>query len=180
MVDDYDESVRARAAWAEAAALVQADVDAEIHDEARGLVVAEMADVRMDERLAALGPGQRTHLVLTNGESCEGDLEELGRDLIVLARPTEVVVVPLSAIAVIDSAPRVMHEESADGPRGASWRYTLRNFLGAWVSASVGATRVSGQLTWVGHDHIDVAVEGSRLSVMWQAVSAVSIPNSRR
>ena len=43
--------------WAEAVGAVQADHDVDIRLEARGLVVAEMADVTFADRMAAVQPG---------------------------------------------------------------------------------------------------------------------------
>lgn len=168
------------AAWAEAAALVQADLDAAIHDEARDLVVAEMADVRLHERLQALSPRQDVEITTVAGGRFEGWVTSLGRDHLVLECTRKTAVVPLRAIAVLRALPRVIHDESAPAESGASWRHALRAALGIHVSVDIGGTCVCGRLSWVGHDHLDVIDSAGQVSLPWRAVVSVLIPNFHR
>lgn len=168
------------AAWAEAAVLVQADLDAAIHDEARDLVVAEMADVRLHERLQALSPRQRVEITTVAGGRFEGRVTSLGRDHLVLECAHMSVVVPLPAIAVLRALPRVIHDESTPAESGASWRRALRTALGVDVGVDIGGTCVRGRLSWVGHDHLDVIDSAGPVSLPWRAVVSVAIPNSHR
>lgn len=168
------------AAWAEAAALVQADIDAAIHDEARGLVVAEMADVRLHERLQALSPRQGVEITTIAGGRFEGRVTSLGCDHLVLECADMSVVVALTAIAVLRALPRVIHDESAPVASGGSWRHALRAALGVDVSVDTSVTCVRGRLSWVGHDHLDVIDSDGQVSVPWHAVASVLIPNFHR
>lgn len=167
------------AAWAEAAALVQADLDAAIHDEARDLVVAEMADVRLRERLRALSPRQGVAITTVAGGRFEGRVTSLGRDHLVLECAQTTVVVPLTAIAVLRAVPRVIHDEGARAEPGTSWRHALRTALGVDVIVDIGGTHVRGRLAWVGHDHVDVIDSDGQSSLPWHAVASVVIPKFR-
>ena len=171
--------------WLEAAAAVQCDLDQDVRFEARGLVVAEMADVRLHERLAATRHGSLVMVVVRGGRRLTGRLLRVGSDFICVRAPG-ITIVPTDAIVGIGRLPRVLHEEH---PRQAvsaqSWRSQLRDMLGETLHVSATGMDVSGRLTWVGHDHLSIDTRSVddqvdnqvvEVTIPWSRVDAIMVP----
>lgn len=158
--------------WAEAAAAVQADVDSDVHAEARGIMVAEMADVTVAERLAALSVGSFVEIETTAHTVIAGRLAGSGADHLVIHEASRVCVVPMHAIAAVASLPRVVHDADALRVRPL-WRRSVRAHLGAVVHVDVGVRRFTGVLVWVGNDHLDVRTDHGTRTVAWSVVTLI-------
>ena len=173
-VENHEEDLEASAlpaAWVEAAGVVQADQDADLRLEARGLMVAEMAEVDLVDRLLATEPGRRVRILLRDGTWHGGRVEFAAVDHLVLnCRPR--LILPGHAICAAASLPRTLHREPAAGP---SWRSTLRDYLGTTIMLSVGQQTAQGRLTWVGRDHISVHHADGELTVAWSAIDSVAV-----
>lgn len=187
-VQDHEDSSDAHAVpspWLEAAAAVQCDLDLDVRSEAHGLVVAEMADVRMHERLAATRVGDQVTVVVSGGRRLTGRLLRVGSDFIAF-RAAATIVVPTGAIVGIGRLPRVLHEEHVRPSVSAvSWRSHLREMLGNILHISAAGMDVAGRLTWVGHDHLSIASSSfdNRLddqvvevTIPWSRVDAITGP----
>ena len=171
--------------WLEAAAAVQCDLDHDVRLEARGLVVAEMADVRMHERLAVMRPQSPVTVVVRGGRRLTGRLLHVGSDFIVVGAAAAVVV-PLDAIVGIGRLPRVLHEERAHQVvAGVSWRSFLRDMLGEVLRVSASGMDVAGRLTWVGCDHLSIAArsfddridaQSVEVTIPWSRVDVITVP----
>lgn len=174
--------------WSEASAIVRSQQDAEVHEEALGLLVAEMASVTLADRLAVLVAGSRGSTLrvrLRDGTVVDGRVESAAGDHVVICGPTTRVLVPLHSIAVICGLPRALHVEETGSV--SSWRTCLRDHLGSDVTVALLGTAgsLSGRLTWVARDHISVRGndderganrEPEEVSVPWPAVRDVRLP----
>ena len=173
-MEDHDEDLGASplpAAWVEAAGVVQSDHDADLRLEARGLMVAEMAEVDLVDRLLATEPGRRIRVLLRDGTWHRGSVHFAALDHLVLdSRPR--MIVPGHAVCAVASLPRTLHREPAAGP---SWRSTLRDHLGTTIILSIGQQTAQGRLTWVGRDHISVEGADGELTVAWSAIDSVTV-----
>lgn len=178
-VENYEEDLEASAlpaawvegAWVEAAGVVQADQDVDLRLEARGLMVAEMAEVDLVDRLLATEPGRRIRVLLRDGTWHGGLVEFAAVDHLVLdCRPR--LILPGHAICAVASLPRTLHREPAARPL---WRSTLRDHLGTTIMLSIGQQAMQGRLTWVGRDHISVQRADGELTVAWAAVDSVAV-----
>lgn len=177
---DAAEELPPHPAWVEAAAAVQADHDVDVRLEARGLAVAEMAQVTLPERLGALEPHTQITVHLRNGEHVTGLVGQCAVDSLVLRVP-EPMVIPAHAITAASPLPRVLHEdsESASRSRILLWRGVMRDLLGEIVQLDAGGVRHTGRLTWVGADHVSVSSArtiADEWTVRWEAVDAVALP----
>lgn len=143
--------------WAEAEAIVQAEADADLVDEAYEVFLAEAARLRLADRRGAV------RLQLRCGLPVEGalvdDLRVRGH-LSVTTASGGVVLVATHAIAVLEGSSRGLRVECA--PDAAS-DLTLTSWLReAWragalvrVTCGDGLVRV-GVLRWVGADHAEL------------------------
>lgn len=166
--------------WVEAAGIVQADHDADVRLEARGLAVAEMADVTFGERIAALLPGSHVAVLIRNQERMTGKVAQSGADFLVLRAP-QPVLIPVSVISTVSSLPRVLHDESTTtrGVRTVTWRSILRELLGETMQIDASGVRHAGRLTWVGADHVSLMTEGAtrvEVTIRWSRIDLVSLP----
>lgn len=183
--------------WSEAAAIVRAEHDALVYEEARGLVVAEMSSVTLADRLCAVEPGTSLRVRTLDGTQLRGEAEAAAADHLLLACEQGLQLVPTHAIATISTVPRVAHAESGSSPsaqpaqqalsslsaRATSWRRVLRDFFGYRLSIRVtsamdGPETIDGTLTWVGSDHLGVIAEGLEVTVPWGAVTGMRLPRS--
>ena len=170
--------------WLEAAAAVQCDLDQDVRLEARGLAVAEMADVRMHERLVATHAGFQVSVVVRGGRRLSGRLLRVGADFICI-RARSSIVVPTDAIVGIGRLPRVLHQQHArQAVSEVSWRSHLRDMLGNVLHVSATGMDVSGRLMWVGHDHLSIDTrsvdsqvdkEMAELTIPWLRVDAITV-----
>ena len=167
--------------WVEAVGAVQADHDVDIRLEARGLVVAEMADVTFADRMAAVQPGSQVAITIRGGERITGIVELTGADFLVLRAPGPRVV-PVNAIAGTSSLPRVLHEERTTTPpraRTVTWRSIMRELLGESIQIESSGTHFTGRLTWVGADHVSLTSEGPdcvEVTIRWDRLDSVVLP----
>ena len=165
------DATRIEAIWTEAAGVVQSDQDAEVRLEARGLMVAEMAEVELAERWLATPHGQEIRILVRSGTWVRGRIDFAARDHLVLDCPRPLVL-PGHAICAVTSLSRVLHHEPAVG---ASWRTTLRDHLGTTIIVTVGAHTPHGRLIWVGRDHISIDHEDGELTLPWASVDSVAV-----
>lgn len=152
--------------WDEAEARVQADVDADLVDEAYEVFLAEAGRLRLVDRRGSV------LLHLRSGGQVHGTL---GDDVRVLAHVGVMtprgglVLVPTRAIVVLEGSWRGLRTESASDAGSdvtlASWlREAWREGVLLRVTCSDGLTRV-GVLRWVGADHVEL--EGGDPSRAW-------------
>lgn len=169
--------------WVEAAGVVQADHDVDVRLEARGLAVAEMADVTFAERLAAVQPGSQVAITIRSEERITGIVELTGEDFLAL-RAAQLLLIPVNSIAAISYLPRVLHDEpTTTSPRArtATWRSVLRELLGESMQIEANGVRHLGRLTWVGADHVSLMSEGLtcvEVTIRWAGVDAVALPTT--
>lgn len=156
--------------WAEAAASLQAELVADVHDEARGLIVAEMADVSLAERARATAVGRPLRVVVNGGTALGGELIDVGRDHLILADGSTYRVIPMHALALAEGLSRVVHNDEPQRP-GPSWRHALRSHLGRRVVVEVAGQHTAGVVTWVGHDHLDLRTDHGAVTIAWALVS---------
>lgn len=166
--------------WVEAAGIVQSDHDVDVRLEARGLAVAEMADVTFAERLSAVVADSQMSVVTRDGDHFSGIVIHADKDCVVLRAPHPLMI-PAGAIAAVSSLPRVLHEESTTTPRAqsATWRSILRESLGELVHINIGGVRYSGRVTWVGADHVSVlreAPNAKEVTIRWVRIDAIALP----
>lgn len=167
--------------WVEAAGLVQADHDVDVRLEARGLVVAEMADVTFAERMAAVQPGVQVAITVRSEERVTGIVILTGEDFLVLRDPGPRVI-PMNAIVGIASLPRVLHEEPTtthQRARTATWRSIMRELLGESIQIESSGVHYTGRLTWVGADHVSLTSESPdsvEVTIRWDRVDSVVLP----
>lgn len=166
--------------WVEAAGVVQADHDVDVRLEARGLVVAEMADVTFAERLSAVVTDAQSTVVTRSGDRFSGMVIHAAKDCVVLRAPHPVMI-PVGAIAAVASLPRVLHEETTTAPsaRRATWRSVLRELLGESVHVNAGGVRYSGRVTWVGADHVSLlreAPSADEVTIRWVRIDSIALP----
>lgn len=159
------------AAWLEAAGVVQSDQDADVRLEARGLMVAEMAEVEITERWLATRPGQLVRVLLRGGTWISGRIDIAAADHLVVANSSHLVL-PRHAICAFSSLPRVLHHVPGVSP---SWRSTLRDHLARSIVVTVESHTAQGRLTWVGRDHISIECEDGELTVPWWAIDSVAV-----
>lgn len=142
--------------WAEAEAIVQADADADLVDEAYEVFLAEAARLRLVDRRGAV------RLQLRCGRHVEGSLLDdlrVGAHLGVSTPSGGVVLVATQAIAVLEGSSQGLRAECASD---AASDVTLTSWLReAWrqgvllrVTCGDGLVRV-GVLRWVGADHAE-------------------------
>ena len=201
---DADE--RTHALWSEAALAASAEESLDVRWEARGLMVAEMADVHLADRLAALPLGARISVVNRRGDRLTGDVAAVGTDHLILdGSPT--LLIPHGAIGLIGALPRVLRDDSQredsarddsaredsardDSGRVANsaprvcgkrtWRSVLQECLGERIAIETAVQRISGHLTWVGHDHLSINDDDDHeVTVPWRVVEAASLPSAR-
>ncbi len=194
---------RTRALWSEAALAASAEESLDVRWEARGLMVAEMADVRLADRLAALALGTPTQVVSRRGSRLTGEVVAVGIDHVILDGnstiliPHGAILIPHGAIGLISALPRVLRDDSSqensahqkNANEGASlprvsgrrtWRSVLQEFLGERIALDTSVQHISGCLTWVGHDHISINHDDdSELTVPWWVVESIVLPNTR-
>jgi hypothetical protein len=169
--------------WVEAAGVVQADHDVDVRLEARGLVVAEMADVTFAERLAAVQPGSQVTVLIRSGERLTAMVVHSGEDFLVL-RAAQFFLIPANAIVGISSLPRVLHDEpttTTQRARTVTWRSILRELLGESMQIEANGVRHLGRLTWVGADHVSLTSEGPgcvEVTIRWARIDAVALPTT--
>ena len=164
--------------WWEAQAAVQCDLDEDVRAEAQGLAVAEMADVHLSERWAAIRPGAPLAVLVRGGHRYEGELVRAGSDFVLLRESSDYLV-PAAAIVCVFAAPRVLHTDTAASLAPSSWRSVLRDRLGESVHVIADRREFTGLLTWVGHDHVTLAqrIGDERavdLSIAWSHVDVVT------
>ena len=157
--------------WTEAAGVVQSDQDADLRLEARGLMVAEMAEVELAERWLATRRGHRIRVLVRGGTWVRGRINFAAADHLVVDCPARLIL-PRHAICAVASLPHVLHQDPA--PSG-SWRSTLRDHLGTAITVTVGGQTPQGRLTWVGRDHISIDQADGELTVRWPAIDSVAI-----
>lgn len=181
---DFDDSTQAL--WAEAAAAVQADDDADVRHEARGLAVAEMADVTFAERVQAMPIGSDVKVAVLDHGWMSGGLVCRGTDFLIV-RARRDVLIPTHAIVAVTLLPRVLHAEPPAGtvPRARTWRSLLRELLGETIGICAPGFEQAGRLTWVGADHL--SIEGQRraehsdasaddVTIPWMRTHSVTLP----
>jgi len=167
--------------WVEAAGLVQADHDLDVRLEARGLAIAEMADVTFAERMAAVQPGSQVAITIRSEEGITGIVELTGEDFLILRAPGPRVI-PVDAIAGISSLPRVLHDEHTTTPqraRSVTWRSIMRELLGESIQIQASRVHHTGRLTWVGVDHVSLASESptcDEVTIRWARIDSVTLP----
>jgi hypothetical protein len=170
---DYEEAL-----WGEAAGLIQAEVDADVYLEAQGLMVAEMADVTLAERIAAVESGQPLQVELAGGEVLRGLAVGGASDLCQLQVGSSRVIIPVHAVSVVSPLPRVLHSD--DRPH-RSWRSTMRSFLGYPIHVMTPSGLYIGRLGWVGNDHISLAsshADHEEVTIAWTAVERIFVPDN--
>ncbi len=182
---DSEASPELHGAWVEAAAVLQAEQDVEVHEEARELALAEMAAVTLSDRITALGPGATVTATITDASTGNGVVESCAPDHLLLADGRERILLPLHAIASITGLPRVMHED-ATAPIGSpvrppihsTWRSVLRECFARMIQVRLAspARTITGALTWVGNDHLSLRDGRDEVTCSWPAVCAVRIP----
>lgn len=170
------------ALWVEAAGIIQAEQDVDVRLEARGLAVAEMADVTFAERLAAVVAHSQLNVVTRGKDHFSGIVTHADRDCVVLRAPHPVMI-PAGAIAAVSSLPRILHEETTTTPsaRRATWHSILRDLLGEPVHINTGGVRYSGRLSWVGADHVSVlreAPNAEEVTIGWVRTDSIALPSS--
>lgn len=169
--------------WAEAVGVVQADYDADVRLEARGLVVAEMADVTFAERIAAVQAGSQVAIAIRSEERINGIVELTGADFLVLRAPGPRVI-PINAIAGISSLPRVLHDDRTTTPqrsRTVTWRSIMRELLGESIHIDSSGVHYTGRLTWVGADHVSLMSQTpdcGEVTIPWDRLDSVVLPAS--
>jgi hypothetical protein len=169
--------------WVEAAGVVQADHDVDVRLEARGLAVAEMADVTFSERLAAVQPGSQVAVFVRSEERLTGMVVHSGEDFLVLRAP-QPVLIPVNAVVGISSLPRVLHDEpttTTQRARTVTWRSILRELLGEPMQVEADGVRHVGRLAWVGADHVSLMSEVQtcvEATIRWAAIDAVALPTT--
>lgn len=168
--------------WVEAAGIVQADRDVDVRLEARGLVVAEMADVSFAERLSAVVNDSQSTVVTRNGDRFSGMVIHADKDCVVLRAPHPIMI-PAGAIAAVSSLPRVLHEETTTtpSPPTATWHSILRDLLGESLHINTGGVRYSGRMTWVGADHVSLLGEtpnAKEVTIRWVRIDSIALPSS--
>lgn len=184
--DANDDATAAEHAWLEALAIVQSTQDAEIHEEARDLVVAEMAAVTLGDRIGALPPGASIDVILdTTGDVDRiaiGVVESSAPDYLLVGDAHRRLLIPVHAIVAVTPLPQVVHPEQGPRVRG-TWRSVLRDHVGSAVLIAARSDRTfSGSLTWVGRDHLSVRAglagepAHSEVSIPWTAVATVALP----
>jgi hypothetical protein len=171
------------AVWVEAAGAVQADDDADVRLEARGLAVAEMADVTFAERIAALPIG--AGVAVARGESAwtTGSVVVRARDYLIV-RSNRDVLIPTHTVVAISSLPRVLHEESLaalSGPISGSWQSILRDLMGESIQIATRGFEHRGHVTWVGADHVTVRLPGNGsvatdITIPWAQIDSITLP----
>ena len=167
--------------WVEAAGVVQADHDVDVRLEARGLVIAEMADVTFAERMAAVQPGAQVTITSRSEERFTGIVALTGEDFFVLRAPGPRVI-PVCAIAGIASLPRVLHDERTtthQRARTVTWRSIMRELLGETMQIESSGAHHTGRLTWVGADHVSLTSEGPdsvEVTIRWDRLDSVVLP----
>jgi hypothetical protein len=162
--------------WAEAAIAIQAEQDADIRLEARGLAVAEMADVTFAERLAALIEGEQVTVILRRGTRVSGRVIHPAPDHLLIADSFETLV-PVHAIAAITDVPRVLHTESQGKSRPRGWRSVLRGWWGETIQVNAAGAVHTGKLTWIGKDHLSIRSlvdHDDDVTIPWQHIDAIS------
>lgn len=163
--------------WAEAAVVIQAEHDADIRLEARGLAVAEMADVSFTERLAALVEGQEVAVLIRGGTRLAGRVVGRGIDHVMIRGSVDTVV-PVHAIASITDVPRVLHNEA--GQRYVrTWRSVVRDWFGEQIQVSASGVVHSGHVSWIGKDHLSIRSpaqtgELADITIAWEFVDALT------
>lgn len=163
--------------WAEAALVIQAEHDADIRLEARGLAVAEMADVSFTERLAALAEGQEVTVLIRGGTRLSGRVIGRAIDHVTIGGSGDTVV-PAHAIASIIDAPRVLHIES-EQHHVRTWRSVMRDWLGEAIDVRTSGVVHSGHIRWIGKDHLSIrslsdAGDHAEITIVWEFVDAVT------
>lgn len=164
-------------AWAEAMAIVQSEQDADVHDEARGLMVAEMSSVTVCDRLMAKKSGSSVRLATSSGLVISGRIDVSGEDFVVIEDANARHLVAMQAISAIGPLPHVVHNDDS-GITRTTWRSILRECFGQDVSVQAQgiSESIRGRLSWVGHDHLGVDKAGTELVIRWPAVTAIRLP----
>lgn len=172
------ESEALPAPWAEAAAVLQAEQDADVHQEARDLAVAEMAAVTLTDRISALSPSASVEIALVDSWTVVGEVEHATSDHLLLRDVQGPVLLPAHAIASISSLPHVMHDD-ATKPVRTTWRSVLREYFGRGLHVSFGTPvrTINGSLSWVGRDHLSIRTERDEVTCSWSAVCSVRLPS---
>jgi hypothetical protein len=165
------------APWAEAAVVLRAEQDAEVHEEARELARAEMAAVTLADRITSVAPGSFIELTLGDASTVSGCVEQATGDHLLLRDTWGLVLLPLHAIASVASLPPVMHDDAASSVR-TTWRPVLRECFGRELRVSLGSPVpvITGSLTWVGSDHLSLRSDHGEITCAWPAVLAVRLP----
>lgn len=170
---DYEDAL-----WGEAAGLIQAELDSDVYLEAQGLMVAEMADVTLAERLGAVESGQMMRVELASGEVLRGPAAGGSSGLCQLHVGGSTVIIPVHSVLVVSPLPRVLHSD--DLPH-RSWRSTLRTLLGHPIDVRThgrGEGRYTGRLAWVGSDHISLThsqLARDEVTIAWSAVERIDV-----
>lgn len=165
------------AIWAEAAAGVQADVDADVRAEAFEVYMAEAARMRIHDRR---GPAR---LTLRCGAVLIGDLAGDGPGSIAgMIEMREAsgrrLLVGEAAIMTLTGTAAVLHDEAVRRLRptlSARLRETWQ--LGGLVRVLLADGRwVAGDIVQVGADHVELAEGGESVVIPFGAVEAWSLP----
>ena len=161
--------------WQEVVGRVQADEDAEVRAEARGLMVAEMAEVVLADRLSAVDRGVVLRVSL-RGESSwlSGRVIASGPDFVVLQCAQGWVLVPLHAMKAAQGLPRVLHSVAVTS---VTWQRTMRRVLGMSVAVHLEGTQVNGSLSWVGKDHLSMDTSEGEVTLPWFSIVSIDVPS---
>lgn len=160
--------------WESLFADLEAGLDAaraqDLRDEVAELTRAELAQVRLADRLrAARATGAR--LVLRDGQTVDGLVVDAAREWVLLA-PDGVrrALVPIGAVAAVVG----LGPHAAPGPGDSERRLTLGHALRAVardrtpVRVDAAGVSVAGRLERVGADHVDVtASHAARGAAGW-------------
>jgi len=162
--------------WFEAIAGLQADVDAELREDAYEVFVAEAARGRIVDRVGA------ARVVLRSGVSIEGrlvtDPDSRIEDHVVLQRSGRELLVPLGAVVtIIGSRPGLRPDLAPDRPAALTPRITMRLREG-WQSGdrvrvlTLVGQWIGGVIVHVGADHVDIDDDGTVVTVLLRAADA--------
>ena len=158
--------------WLEAAAGLQVEIDTQVREEAYEVYVAESARGRLVDRA-----GEATLLMrcgqAIEGQLCPPDDDSVAGHLIVSERSGRLLLVPDTAVVTMTGSRAGLRSEGRDRERTlGSW---LRE---AWQGDDLVAALlcdgrwVTGRVTHVGSDHVDLVRDGCSTTIAISAVEA--------
>ncbi|MDD2859425.1 MAG: hypothetical protein PHU75_12225 [Candidatus Nanopelagicales bacterium] len=169
--------------WTDAASLVQAEVHAEVLDDARAIATAEQARLRLVDALAATRT--RVQCWLVTGEQVTGHVDAIGADFVIVASDAHrVTAVRIAAIARLSglASTALRDEPDADVPQQHAETLTawLRGQLSPWPTSVVITTADgwagAGQLIGVHADHVRLhCADAPVLDVRLGAVCSITL-----